>query len=255
MTTTHQARDAARPALNAKMASHAFDFDAHVREQINDMPQPRSGIGILRFQARQAIFEQGDDCANVFKIIEGAVILVFTLPDGRRQILSVQGEGMLLGLPLQACYGASAFALRDVRVARITRAEFDASLPLQRQAAAQLQNQLLQMQDMIVTLGRRCAAERIASFVLSAALRGNPAGVAAHSRKPFEIMIDLSQTDLADHLGLTLETVCREFGKLKKAKILRACGRNSLEILDLKGLSELAGQSPRPQSADAVGAH
>ncbi|NOT73268.1 MAG: Crp/Fnr family transcriptional regulator [Hyphomicrobium sp.] len=252
MTTSLRSNPTDLPPIPSACLPRPLDAVAAIRDVANDRFSMRSAVGIRRYEPRQMIFEQSQPCRHIFEIIEGTVKLTIALPDGRRQILAVLGPGDLLGLPLGQQHNTSAIAISDVRVKQIARSVFDASLLLQSRAAAQLQKLFLKMQDMIVSLGRRSATERIASYILETAKSGN-SDAATPNQPTWSFTLALSQTDLADHLGLTLETVSRELTKLKNHKIIRMSGRNHLEVLDPSGLSEFADNVSHPQTAPNCG--
>jgi CRP/FNR family transcriptional regulator len=84
------------------------------------------------------------------------------------------------------------------------------------------------MHEHAVSLGRKTAEERICSFVLS--LRSlDRANTTAVEARPFSIVLPMSRTEMADYLGLTLETVCRTFTDLMRRKLLSA-GNSKSEV-------------------------
>lgn len=209
---------------------------------------PPAGFGLVRLDARREIVRQGEPVRSLFEILDGAVMLTATLPDGRRQVLDVLHRGALIGAPLTPVHRATALTLRETRLRRIERAEAEASPVWQERMRADVAQRFARMQDMIVGLGCRSASERIASYY---------AGLAEGRRTkagPIELALELTQAELADHLGLTLETVCREIARLKHLGVVEMKGRTRLLIVDPRRLAAFASgaQSPRSAAKDAA---
>ena len=188
-----------------------------------------------RLAPQQMIFNEGDPAAHLFNVIEGAVKIYKLLPDGRRQITGFLFPGDFLGIALHDRYTYSAEAVTAVRLCRFPRAKFEKLL----QEFPKLENRLLQTasnelaaaQDQMVLLGRKSAAEKVATFLLRLS-----------DRKGGEQTIDLpmGRSDIADHLGLTTETVSRTLTKLKSTRLIRILVGGKLELLDRDALTDLA---------------
>jgi CRP/FNR family nitrogen fixation transcriptional regulator len=187
-------------------------------------------IGVACSFARdRAIFSEGDRADQVFKVVSGAVRAVRTLTDGRRHIEGFHLPGDVFGVELGAERRATAEALRDTVVVVASRAGLTAEPALSgglcRHALAQLQR----AQDHLLTLGRRTARERLACFILDLAARTGA--------RP-ELDLPMSRQDIADYLGLTIETVSRGLTQMQAQGLVRASGRR-LRILRRDALAEL----------------
>lgn len=201
----------------------------------------RSGFGVVRFTSRQTIFKQGEPSSSLLEILTGSAMRVINLPDGRRQVLDVLDAGKLLGLPLQSHQMSDVIAVGDVRARRISNSEFVRSYRLQGLAHIQLLKQFCHMQELLVSIGKRSACERIAGLLKTITIKKHGPDVCLKSNhQPLEISLGITQTDIADHLGLRLETVCREFANLKKLEIIRPKGRSKMFVLDAARLSRRA---------------
>ena len=86
-------------------------------------------------------------------------------------------------------------------------------------------------------LGRKSAAERVASFLHFIALHINPEGSGDDGPQQFEI--PLKRSDIADFLGLTIETVSRQITKLRQAGVIKIVNNRTVEIPDLARLRAL----------------
>lgn len=188
--------------------------------------------------ARSTLFSQGEEASNVFNITEGMARLYKLLPDGRRQIIGFALPGDFLGLSLSDRFSFCADAVDDMRVCRIPRAKFSQQLDekphLMKRLHEMAANELMIAQDQLVVLGRRSAEERVAVFLLGLRKRF----AALHHLSP-TVPLPMSRQDIADYLGLTIETVSRTFSKFFKAKTLLNVP-DGVRILDMDRLTQLA---------------
>lgn len=188
--------------------------------------------------ARSILFAQGEEAVSVFNITEGMARLYKLLPDGRRQIIGFALPGDFLGLSLSDKFSFSADAIDDMRVCRMSRIKFSDRLDqwphLMKRLHEMAANELMIAQDQLVVLGRRSAEERLAAFLMD--LRKRLARI--HHPSP-TIPLPMSRQDIADYLGLTIETVSRNFSKLFREKILLNVP-DGVRILDQDRLNGLA---------------
>ena len=194
-------------------------------------------IGVkVRFSRGETIFNDGDEATNCYKVISGAVRLCKDMADGRRQIADFLLAGDLFGFVQFGHYKFSAEAVGDVvlmcypqrQVARLS-----SSMPnLRGRLLVLLSQRLLGMQDHLVMLGRQTAKERIASFLLHIAERSD-----AEEGLAFDL--PMSRQDIADYLGLTIETVCRMLSELKREKVIAIPNVGQIVIKDIASLQTL----------------
>jgi CRP/FNR family transcriptional regulator len=172
-----------------------------------------------RDAAREVLASQGAAAENVFTVTEGVVRLYRLLADGRRQVLGFALPGDFLGLSLFDVYGFSADAVTDTTVCRFPRKAFvsyvDQRPHLMRRLHEFASHELSLAQDQMVLLGRRNADERVAAFLIALRDRLRRLGHSSPS-----LPVPMSRQDIADYLGLTIETVSRTFTKLAKAKFI-----------------------------------
>jgi CRP/FNR family transcriptional regulator len=100
-------------------------------------------------------------------------------------------------------------------------------------------NQLVAAQEQMLLLGRKTARERLASFLLTQSRQGMPSG---HSRQGFRL--PMTRIDIADYLGLTIETVSRMFTRLCAERLIDIVSQSGLVIRDPAALEDLAGGMP-----------
>jgi len=165
---------------------------------------------IQHLHVGETLFDEGEDACELFEIVSGMIKLYCLLPDGRRQVIGFLSADRLIGLAASTSYAYTAEALGEVEVRRFARKPFEAILDqepaLLRHLMITASDELAAAQQHLLLLGRKTAIERVASFLLS---------LAEQSDDPDSIDIPMGRGDIADHLGLTTETVSRSLGLLK----------------------------------------
>ena len=187
--------------------------------------------------------EPVDFFANV---ISGAIKLTKTLPDGRQQIVGLLFPPDFLGRAYSRNNPYTAEAATDVEICAFPNAAFERLVAEHPEFQSRLFQHTLDeldaARDWMLRLGRKTAEEKVASFLLVLARRSmmtgcqhkGPAGVAA-----FEL--PLTRSDIADYLGLTLETVSRQISALKRDGVIQLQGKRHVTIPDMGRLMEEAG--------------
>ena len=187
-------------------------------------------------QREHEIHGQGDKAEYCWRILSGCVRTVKLMEDGRRQVAEFLFAGDLLGLDDLGTHDFAAEAVSDVTLRRYPRrmveALADSHAILARRLRAMAMANLRNAHDRMVMLGRKTAVERVASFVLEMNAR-----VAAPGHRLIEI--PMSRTDVADHLGLTVETVCRILAHLKREGAVKL-HRTGIEVTDPAALRAFA---------------
>jgi CRP/FNR family transcriptional regulator len=190
------------------------------------------------FAAKTMLFDQGALAGSVFNVTEGIVRLYKSLPDGRRQIVGFALPGDFLGLALMDRYGVAAEAVTQVHVCRFSRASFlsyvDGKPHLLRRLHEFAGHELSLAQDQMLLLGRRTAEEKVAAFLLNLQARYGRIGSMS-----VNVPLPMSRQDIADYLGLTIETVSRTLTKLAKEKTVVVVP-DGVRLLSTDRLDELA---------------
>ena len=199
-----------------------------------------SNFNTLRFSAHEHLFMQGDSHKGVFRISSGTVILYKLMADGRRQIQDFSSAGDFLALTFADRHDLSAEALTDVQAQFIPRTTFDRALqdePAFRRNVFTLIGEMLHAShEQALLLGRKSAMERTATFLIFLESRfAQPDSVYAD--------IKMSRCDIADYLGLTLETVSRMMNRLKKLGIIDLPQPNQFRVLNRQRLLACAGET------------
>lgn len=193
-----------------------------------------------RIDAGTTVFSEGDDAGNVYEVVEGVVRLYKLLADGRRQITGFRFAGDLLGFAPQTHYGYGAETVTKSKLRRFSRARFDRLVndepALAQRVLTVTFDELRSAQEQMLLLGRKSAAEKIASFLLKMAER---------QVDTLEVRLAMGRADIADYLGLTKETVCKTISELKRQGIIAASSASCIEICDRERLEDLAaGENP-----------
>lgn len=205
---------------------------------------------IESFEAGTAVFWEGDPAGHVFEVMSGTLRIFRILADGRRIITGFLYPGDLLGLSLRNHYLYTAEAVTTVKLRRFTRGRFedqvDHSPALRPLLVARLCDEMAAAQDQMVLLARKSAEERVASFLMSILRRGEAEG----EDEPV-IELPMTRLDMADYLGLTIETVSRLMSRLTSAGVIAPVGRHAIVIRRLNKLARLAGDDADLYEDDA----
>ncbi len=174
-------------------------------------------------------------------ILSGVVKLTKILADGRQQIVGLQFAPDFLGRPFKATSETNAESATTVRLCTFPRAVIDRMISetpeLERRLLQQTLNELDEARGWMVTLGRKTAAEKVASFLYLIATHINPESESA-TNVSFEL--PLTRADIADFLGLTIETVSRQMTKLRKADVISIENNRHVTVPDLERLAHRA---------------
>lgn len=189
--------------------------------------------------AGQAVVEEGEPAGHFFNVTVGALRLYKLLADGRRAVTGFLFPGDFLGLPFQPTHIATAEAMGPAALCRFPRPKVEAlfaEIPsLERRLLNQATQDLARAQDQMLLLGRKTAAERVATFIAMLARRQR------HRHLPENpVLLPMTRTDIADYLGLTTETVSRTLTTLRKDGVLAIEGASRLRVADRAALNELA---------------
>ena len=185
----------------------------------------------------ETLFSEGDETNSVYEIVRGMLRLVKLLPDGRRQITGFLSAGNLVGLAPEGIHVYTAEAVTEVTLCRYGRVAFerliDEAPGFAKRLLAVTSHELRAAQEQMLLLGRKTAMEKVASFLMAIAKQQGVDGTQ-------EVDVPMTRSDIADYLGLTIETVSRTFTKLKQDGLIALTTPNRMEILDRNQLEELA---------------
>lgn len=221
----------------SRVAGLCYKLDAAALDDIASESQR------FRLPAKSLLFREGDPASWAFSIIEGVVKLSRLLPDGKQQVVGFRFAGDVLGYGASKTYPFDAETLTAGHFCRIERGRLDALLRLYPQMERRMLDlclrELSNTQDQLVTVGRRSAEARVASFLLGL--------VEAYRQRgplPAELPLPMTRSDIGDFLGLTLETVSRSFAAFKRQKLIAEPAQHRLRILDMDALLCLTEGEP-----------
>ena len=178
---------------------------------------------------------------HVYNLTSGVMRLSKLLPDGRRQIAGFLFPGDFLGITMEDEHAFTAEAITPLKLCQFSRARFDAFVDthprLERRLYAIAAHELAAARQQVVLLGRKTAAERVASFLLMLdARRTSTSGEVLDG----DINLPMSRSDIADYLGLRIETVSRELSALKASRLIRLTTTQTIRFVDRERLEQLA---------------
>lgn len=200
-----------------------------------DMPADLARhTSVSRYGQHTTIFFEGDQADAICQVIDGAVMLYKLLPDGRRQVVELLSQGDVFGFSRGAYRDCSAETLTDTRVRFIERRGAERSCSFQRILARQMLIQFEAMHEHAVLLGRKSAMERVASFLLRLA------GDSADRDGAPLICLSMTRQEIADYLGLTIETVSRSFSELKRRGLIVLEKQDRVRISRFAAIEDLA---------------
>ena len=162
----------------------------------------------VHFTEKQTVTLQGDVADAVYIVTEGTMRLYKLLPDGRRQIVGFLLPGDFMGLALSDRYAFCADAVGPVAACRFARGAFAA-------LTEEKPHLLRRLHDHMVLLGRRTAEEKVGAFLVG--LRDRRRQIGGGSAL---IPLPMTRADIADYLGLTIETVSRIISKLARERAI-----------------------------------
>lgn len=198
-----------------------------------------------KIQADQEISAEGGAPVAFSNIMSGVVKLSKLMADGRQQIVALQFAPDLVGRPFDVQNKTSVEAATEVRLCsfpvKVLEDLIAESPDLEHRLHQQNLRELDEARDLLLSLGRKSASERVASFIYFIACHIDPDSVAEHATLKFQI--PLKRSDIADFLGLTLETVSRQITKLRQAGVISIVDRRSIGITNLAKLRQLASES------------
>ena len=207
---------------------------------LRNSPLPRTSqdaivLGSTRTIAKdEEVFAEGDRPAFFYKVVSGAVRTFKLLSDGRRQIDAFHLPGDLFGIETAEEHRFTAEALGDATIILYRRCNLGALAldggEFSRQIMMGMMRSLEQAQNHMLLLGRKNALEKVATFLL------------VMSERIFndnQVDLPMSRLDIADHLGLTIETVSRSLTQLERKGIIDLPAHRSIVLRNKEALERL----------------
>ena len=165
----------------------------------------------MHFGRNAEIFGEGEDAEYIYRVVSGAVRTMRFTADGRRQILGFHLPGDIFGLVIGDAHTLSAEAVANCDVVMVRRSCLDKAASedpaATRALLALTSEQLSTARAHALVLGRKGAGERVAAFLVE---------LAGRFVSKQELDLPMSRADIADYLGLTIETVSRAFSEFER---------------------------------------
>lgn len=182
----------------------------------------------------EEIYGEDEPAEYVYQVVHGAVRTYKSLSDGRRQIGAFHLPGDVFGLGLENVHRLTAEAIDDTRVRLVKRQSLelaaDTDAHVARNLWAMTARDLRRAEDHMLLLGRKTARERVATFLLEMDRRLTVTGTMA---------LPMCRRDIADYLGLTLETVSRALSQLNSEGALDFSGARQIVLRNRRKLHNI----------------
>lgn len=194
-------------------------------------------------KAGHTLMWEGDDAPVVANVLDGVLKLVVSASDGREQIVGVVFPSDFIGRPFGKSSPYSVTAMTDAEMCIFNRKAFDEfadSHPdLQQKLLRRTLDELDRARHWMMLLGRKTATEKIASFLLEMSERLSGQGCHSDARSSFELPFGRQQ--IADILGLTIETTSRQLTKMRADGLLDLPSRREVVINNRAAMEMVAG--------------
>jgi len=196
-----------------------------------------------RVKSGHTLIWEGDDAPLVANVLKGVLKLVVAASDGREQIVGIVFASDFIGRPFgkESLYRVT--AMTDAEVCIYNRNSFDAFAGahphLQQKLLRRTLDELDRARYWMMLLGRKSAAEKVASFLLE--MSDRLAGQAGPTRRDDGFELPFGRQQIADILGLTIETTCRQLTRMRADGLLDLPSRREVVIHDRRAVEAMAG--------------
>jgi CRP/FNR family transcriptional regulator len=228
----------------AMTPAHSQDIQSTGEQNWQDFlrgPRVRSH----RFDQHAVVFYEGDAATRVYEVVEGAVMLYKLLPDGRRQVVDVLGPNDIFGLSMAATLECNAETLTKTTLRVFDRRDPETRIEVQTHISRCLMAQVEKLHDHAVLLGRKSAFERVASFffrcIPTCAERDCDGTSSVRKGAENVIVLTMTRQEIADYLGLTIETVSRVISDFKRRGVISLEKQDHIRINSVCGLCRMTG--------------
>lgn len=193
------------------------------------------------FAAGENILWRGEPFEFVASVVSGVATLSKTLEDGRTQMVGLLLPSDFIGRPGRTEVAFDVTATTDIILCCFDREPFETMVMETPHLAQRLMelalDELDAARDWMLLLGRKTAREKIATFIEHLSRRSNIDTPGRIDTLP----LPMTRDQIANYLGLTLETVSRQFSALKKEGVIDFSDRRAISILDLPALQDATG--------------
>ncbi|GEO81063.1 Crp/Fnr family transcriptional regulator [Pararhodospirillum oryzae] len=193
----------------------------------------------VRLGGHETLFNEGDPALHVFIPLAGAVKLYKMMPDGRRQITGFFFRGDLFGFSAGTVHTTTAEAIVPCVLCRLPVARLEGLLTrapvLERLVWGRALASLARFEEQVLLLGRKSAPEKLASFLTGISDRAVARGDVASP-----VLVPMGRADIADYLGLTIETVSRTLTRFRHEGLIDLPRPGTMVLRDAARLRRLA---------------
>ncbi|MBK1666193.1 Crp/Fnr family transcriptional regulator [Rhodospirillum rubrum] len=193
----------------------------------------------VRFAPPETLFNEGDPALYLLSPVSGTVKTYKLMADGRRQITGFFFRGDLFGFSGNGAYGYTAEAVTPVTLCRFPLVKLEQLFPsapvLARSVLQRTLAKLANFHEQMLLLGRKSAPEKLASFLISLSMRAQERGDPASP-----VLIPMGRADVADYLGLTIETVSRTLSKFRVQGLVELPNPSTVTLCDRGTLRAIA---------------
>ncbi len=210
---------------------------------------PEQLVQLSKYTTRKAVepetglVEAGEDQNSYANVLGGVVKLTKLMPDGRQQIVGLQFAPDFVGRPFEDQSPVTAETATRVRVCSFPKSVLERIISESPEMEHRLHEQTLreldEAREWLMTLGRKSAAEKVSSFLIMIAEHIDPEHAKDGMMTTFDL--PLKRADIADFLGLTIETVSRQLTQLRKKGIISIAQNRHITLNDAEALREIAG--------------
>ncbi|APO70226.1 nitrogen fixation transcriptional regulator FixK (plasmid) [Rhizobium gallicum] len=186
---------------------------------------------VVTYKGGRVIYAEGDSVDKCYQVCVGAVRVYGLISDGRRQVVSFHLAGETFGFEATSKHRFFAEAIAETRIIAFARRPMQEHSP---ELLALALDGMKRAQEHLLVIGRQCAVERVAAFLMD--LSDRLGGVR-------QIRLPMSRQDIADYLALTIETVSRAMTELKERKVIALRHVRTVDIIKPDALRSLCHQA------------
>ncbi len=203
------------------------------------------GAKVVQYSPHDVVYYEGDPSDRLYELTSGSVMLFKLLPDGRRQVVEVLRPGDIFGLSTGDEQDCTAETLSVATVCALDLQKVEESSEIQRKLMYCLSAQMQKLHEHAVLLGRKSAIERVASFFMYLV----PDRGGARCQGPAEegtqdlrlIVLSMTRQEIADYLGLTIETVSRVISDMRRRGLISVSRHDEIQLNRVCDLCKLTG--------------
>lgn len=198
----------------------------------------------INLEKGQSLIWEGDQSLIVANIVSGLFKLTTSLDDGREQIIGIAYPADFVGRPFGTTNEYTVTALTDARLCVFSRTDFDRFAPdhpeMEHKLLEKTLDELDRARRWMLLLGRKSAPEKVASFLLEMSQKLAGAGCDFTDKQLSTFELPFGRQQVADILGLTIETVSRQLTQMKNSDLIDLPDRRHVHILEPERLAQIA---------------